>query len=179
MSWRCNLAKLAALFRRPQTMNDLEEEIRTHLQMEEQENLESGMAPDEARYAALRRFGNVALAQQKSREMWVWNRAETIRQDLGFGLRQLKRSPAFAAVAVLTLALGIGANTAIFQMLDAVRLRSLPVMNPQELVDIRIVDNPYGRTGDFVSSSPQLTNAIWEQLRDKQQAFSRVAAWGL
>jgi len=63
--------------------------------------------------------------------------------------------------AILSLALGIGANTAIFQLLDAVRLRSLPLKDPQELVDIRVVDNPYGRTGSFASHNPQLTNAIW------------------
>jgi len=176
MSWRCNLAKLAALFRRPQTMYDLEEEIRTHLQMEEQENLESGMAPDEARYAALRRFGNVALAQQKSREMWVWNRAETIRHDLGFGLRQLKRSPGFTAVAVLTLALGIGANTAIFQLLDAVRLRSLPVTNPEELTLVHLADKP-GKRGSQDTTYPALNNPLWQYIRDHQAAFSQVLAW--
>src|SRR5260370_33035169 len=111
-------------------MDELEEQSHAHLQREEQENLESGMSAEEARYAALRRFGNVALAQQRSREMWVWNGAEALWQDIRFGLRQLMRSPGFTAVAVLTLSLGIGAHTAIFQLLAAVRLRSLPVTNP-------------------------------------------------
>ena len=143
-------------------MDDLQEEILVHLQMEEQENLESGMSPAEARYAALRRFGNVALAQERSREMWGWNGAETLWQDIRFGLRQLKRSPGFTVVAVLTLALGIGANTAIFQLLDAVRLRSLPVTNPSELTVVRLADLPgqKGQPGDGLSGTEQSSLGI-------------------
>lgn len=157
-------------------MDELEEEIHAHLQMEEQENLESGMSPEEARYAALRRFGNVALAQQRSREMWVWNGAEALWQDIRFGLRQLMRSPGFTAVAVLTLALGIGANTAIFQLLDAVRLRSLPITNPGALTLVHLADLP-GKRGSQETVYPALNNPLWEYIRDHQTAFSRVLAW--
>ena len=176
MSWRRDLAKFVALFRRPKTIDELEEEMRTHLQMEEQENLESGMSSEEARYAALRRFGNVALAQQKSREVWAWHGLETLWQDLRFGIRQLIRTPGFTAVAVLTLALGIGANTAIFQLLDAVRLRSLPVANPGELTLVRLADLP-GKRGSQETVYPALNNPLWEYIRDHQHVFSEVLAW--
>ena len=87
MSWRRQVAKFGALFHRRKPADDLAEEIRSHLEMEEEENLESGMPPDEAHYAALRRFGNVILVQERSREMWGWNSVETLWQDLRFGLR--------------------------------------------------------------------------------------------
>src|SRR5208282_4340602 len=133
MNWRRELAKLGALFRRRKPVDDLEEEIRSHLEMEEQENLESGMAPEEAHYAALRRFGNVTLAQERSREMWGWNSVETLGQDVRFGLRMLAKSPGLTLVIVLSLALGIGANTAIFSLIDAVMLKMLPVRQPEQL----------------------------------------------
>ena len=178
MSWRRNLAKFVALFCRPKAMDELAEEIRTHLQMEEQENLESGMSPADARDAARRRFGNVALAEQKSREMWVWNGVEALWQDLGFGLRKLIRSPGFTTVAMLTLALGIGANTAIFQLLDAVRLRSLPVTNPAELTLVHLADADLaGKRGSQETVYPALNNPLWEYIRDHQTAFSQVLAW--
>src|SRR5216684_8494138 len=97
-------------------------------------------------------------------------------QDLKFGARLLRLNPGFAAIAMLSLALGIGANTAIFQLIDAVRLRTLPVKDPQELATVRIVDRNWviGRTHGRYT---QLTNAIWEQIRDRQQVFSSFFAW--
>src|SRR5882724_623390 len=100
----------------------------------------------------------------------------TLWQDLRYGFRILKNNPIFTVVAIVSLGLGIGANTAIFQLLDAVRLRSLPVKSPQELAEVKIV-NSNNRSGNFSSSHPSLTNPQWEQIRDHQQSFSEVFAW--
>lgn len=97
--------------------------------------------------------------------------------DLTFAVRTLRKSPGFTAVAVLSLALGIGANTAIFQLLDVVRLKTLPVKAPQELAEVRIVDMG-GARGSFSTRYNAVTNPIWEQLKDRQQGFSGLAAWG-
>jgi putative ABC transport system permease protein len=99
-------------------------------------------------------------------------------RDVRYGARLLRLNPAFAIVAVLSLALGVGANTAIFQLLDAVRLRTLPVKDPRQLVEIRIAETPQGRTGQFFGRRPSLTNPLWEQIRDQQQAFSGAFAYG-
>lgn len=97
-------------------------------------------------------------------------------QDLRYGARMLRKNPGFTIVAVMSLALGIGANTAIFQLLDAVRLRTLPVTAPQELAEVRLADTQ-GARGNHYSWRPSLTNPIWEQIRERQESFSSVAAW--
>jgi predicted permease len=100
----------------------------------------------------------------------IWN-------DLRFGARFLRKNLGFATVAILSLALGIGANTTIFQLLDAVRLRTLPVKDPQQLARVKIVDSPHCCHGDFYSPDADLTGALWNGLREQQQGFSRIAAW--
>src|SRR5512132_4297348 len=97
-------------------------------------------------------------------------------QDLRFGVRMLLKNKSFTTVAILSLALGIGANTAIFQLIDAVRLRALPVKAPQELVEIRMSDTKGVRGG--VAREPSVTNLIWEQIKGRPQGFSGVFAWG-
>ncbi len=101
---------------------------------------------------------------------------EHLAQDTAYSLRQLRQTPGFAAAAILSLALGIGANTAIFQLLNAVRLRTLPVPDPQELVEIRLPDGT-NRSGWFSTWNPQLTNPQWEYLRQHQEPFRGAFAW--
>jgi hypothetical protein len=101
---------------------------------------------------------------------------DSLLKDLRFGLRQLRLNPAFTLVAVLSLALGIGANTAIFQLIDAVRLRSLPVQKPEELAYIELAKGSM-RSGAYSTRSARLTYALWEQIHTRPDAFSDTIAW--
>jgi predicted permease len=167
--------RLQTLFRRERVAQRLDDEVQFHLEQQIVENIAAGMSPQEARYTAMRTFGNPTITKEEARDAWGWTWLENLVGDLRFAVRVLGKSPGFTMTAILTLALGIGANAAIFQLLDAVRLRSLPVSNPGELAQIEIRGGNHGF--GISRSSDELTYPLWEQIRAHQEGFSGVFAW--
>ncbi|HTS34288.1 MAG TPA: ABC transporter permease [Candidatus Solibacter sp.] len=166
--------RLWMLLRRRQFDADLEEEVRLHLELREQDQIRKGLSPKEAHHAASRRFGNAALLTEKSHMEWGWEWLESFFQDLAYGTRAMLRSPALTIVALLSLALGIGANTAIFSLLDAVMLRSLPVKNPAQLV---LLGNgrASGITDDFARTQ-LYSYPFYRRMQAENRVFSDTAA---
>src|SRR5712672_3556186 len=163
--------------RRQQRDEELSQEIEAYIAQEIDDNIAAGMPPREAEWAARRKFGNATTIKETVREMNSIGFLETLWQDLRYAVRLLRLDPGFFVVATLCLALGVGANTAIFHLLDAVRLRMLPVKAPQELVEVRIADNDHCCSGNFSTRRSNLTHPQWEQIRAQQQAFSTIFAW--
>ena len=157
-------------------VSDYSDEVRSHIEMAADRMRAEGMSAEEAHATATREFGNPTSSVERFFDASPSGLFLAVSRDLRFAARVLRKNPAFTLVAVLSLALGIGANTAIFQLVDAVRLRMLPVENPQELVQIRLASM------DKVRGSRQgrntLTWPIWNQLQSRQKAFPEFFAWG-
>jgi len=170
MQWRQELSFIIRrLIHRRSAERELDDEIRAHLEMETEQNVADGMSPEDARLAARRSFGSVALATEDSRSIWGLGSLEILWQDLRYGGRMLFKRKGFTAVATLTLALGIGANTAVFSVINAVLIRSLPFAEADQLVMIwetqPDVRGPVGSYPDF------------QDWRAQAQSFQGMAAF--
>jgi putative ABC transport system permease protein len=163
-------AAIAPLNLDPMREAEVVEELSQHLRDRYEEMVTSGIGAEQAHQSLLKELNDISglqaslqaappplsVGRNESEPLFagIWN-------DLRFGARLLRKNSGFAVVAILSLALGIGANTAIFQLLDAVRLRTLPVKDPQELVRVKIADNPHCCVGDFYSRNADLTGGLW------------------
>jgi predicted permease len=157
-------------WRRRNRADDLEREIQAHLELEAEERHEAGLSPDEARYAARRALGNTTLIREDVRAAWNWTLMEQIEQDLRYSARTMRKNWGFSTVAILSLALGIGANTAIFGLIDSLLLKSLPVREPQSLYFLAKQEH-YGTDAFFYYET-------YQRLRAAQPFFQELAAYG-
>src|SRR5215217_7244663 len=172
MSWlNVFWARLRALFGRESVISDIDEELRLHVELETEENLARGMSPAEARRAARMSFGNFDSIRDTAYTVRGGGLMETFLQDVRYGVRVLLKNKGFTAVAVLALALGIGANTAIFSVVKAVLLSPLPYPAPDRLVWLREV-NPSNDIMDEPASAPNYND--W---RTGARSFEAVAAY--
>ncbi len=165
--WYSKLCRL--LTGRRSLATDLDAEIESHLEMEIQDRIARGLSPDEARSAARRHIGNLTRIQERTRDAWIFPALETAAQDLRYGLRGIRRSPGFSLVVVLTLALGIGANTAIFSLVNAVLLRPLPYPAAERLVMLG--------ESDPKAEGISVTWINYEHWRDENRSFENMAGF--
>jgi putative ABC transport system permease protein len=157
---------------------ELREEIESHLKMATADRIGRGEAPAAAAAAARREFGNATQIREATRDVWRRRWLDETAQDVRYALRACRRNPGFALVAILSLALGIGANTALFEVVNAVRLRTLPVADPQSLVEVHIADRE-GARGNFETWFPSVTQPIWREIARNREPFAGLFAWGL
>jgi putative ABC transport system permease protein len=170
MRWIYKLPlRLRSLFRKSRVEQELDEEMRFHLEKMIEENIASGMSAEEARYAALRQFGNVGAVKEECRDSWGVRMISELGQDVRYGLRQLRRNPGFTIVAILTLSLGIGANTVIFSMVNGLLFRPLPFRDPGRVYTLSADIKGGGTSNGF--SYPDLK----EIRRQTSSVFSEVA----
>jgi hypothetical protein len=168
--------RLRAIFRRRAVERDLDDELRFHLERQIEHELRAGVTPAEAARRARASFGGVDDIKEQSRDARGISLLEISVRDLRYAVRILLKQRAFTTVAILSLTLGIGANTAMFELLNALTLQSLPVARPHELVDVRLLDME-GARGNF-QRYPAVTNPLWERIREAREPFSGLFAWG-
>src|SRR5260370_5530666 len=165
--WR----RMVFSFRRSRMDRDLAEEIRDHLARKAEKNAASGMAADEARYAAQLQLGNSTLQQEQSPLSWGFPVLESLLQDVGYGMRRLRRAPVFTTVATLTLALGIGATTAIFSIVNAILLRPLPFKDSERLVHV------WTKTPIFPDVNLGVSKPDFDDIRSQARSFEAMALY--
>src|SRR5262247_258692 len=170
MRWWYELKYLVQKLNRRRAEQETEAEIRTHLELEIREKIEDGLSPEEARYAARRAFGSITIAKEESRAIWGLGSVETLWKDLRLGVRMLLKQPGFTLVAVMILALGIGANTAIFSLVNTILFRHLPVREPQRLVSVFPTIQRTGEPQSF--SYPNYVD-----VRDRNDVLSGLLAY--
>ncbi|MDX2151488.1 MAG: ABC transporter permease [Bryobacteraceae bacterium] len=174
MSWLARILNVV----RPATLDRrLNAELSFHIEERTDELVAAGMPEPEARHEALRRFGGYTLQKERTQDMNISRALEAFLADLRYGLRQLRLAPGFTAVAVLSLGLGIGANTAIFQLIDALRLRALPVREPSRLISVDTIP-PFHTSGWYMARNRAFTFAQFQQISQRQQAFEGIMAFG-
>ncbi len=173
MRWLARLRmRVEMLFRRNRAADRLDDELRFHLEQQIAENVAAGMSAEEARHAALREFGNPPALRDQARETWSWNGLERVLQDIRFATRQIIRAPGFAVIAILTLGLGIGANTAVFTLTHALLLQTLPVRDPGELVRLAIDMTAVNKNRHDVPLNLPMVEAIQKQSRSLYDVFA-------
>jgi predicted permease len=168
--------RIWALGKRSQLDREIEDELRDHLRMRTDANIAKGMRAEQAARAARLRFGNPHVLKERIEAEDAALSLETLLRDVRYAVRGFTASPGFTTVAIITLALGIGANTAVFQLLDAVRLRSLPIQKPQELVELRIIggNRDFGVTNEHYDN---FTVPMWQEVRRHHDPLSGLFAW--
>src|SRR6185312_9822914 len=147
---------------------DLERELRSDLELEEDEQREGGVSEEEARYAGLRAFGNPTLIREQTLEVWSWNWLESLARDLRFSLRTLRRTPGFTIIAILVMALGIGANVALFTVVRNVLLKPLPFDDPDHLVMLYEA----GLHEDDTARSNPVAGGMYDEWKKQNRSYS-------
>ncbi len=177
MSWIQQLRlRCRTLFRRQQIVQQLSDEMQFHLDQQVTEYVAAGMSQEEARYAALRVFGNSTLLKEQASETWGWMRLERIGQDLRYGLRMLRRNPVSTAAALLTIAIGIGANAAVFSVVNSVLLKPLSYPRSQELVALHQVAPGAAGLADF-RDGLLLSPSMYFTYAEQNQTFQALGVW--
>src|ERR1700704_2115999 len=172
MRWvqRLRMAVLM-LFSRKSEKDRLNAEMQFHLEQQIAENIGGGMAPEEARAAALRLFGNPTLLQEEARSTWSWNWLESFWRDARYGLRTLTRAPGFSLTAILVMALGIGATTSLFTIVRSVLLKPLPFTEPDKLVMV------YEHFQNSDTQYNPVSYADFHDWREQTHGFQDMGAW--
>jgi putative ABC transport system permease protein len=163
--------KFSMLFGRRAAGQQLDEELRFHLERQIAENRASGMSADEARYAALRSFGNPSLLREQTREKWSWRGPEQFLREIRYGMRTLSRTPGFAIIAVVVMALGIGANVALFTVVRSVILKPLPFQDPGRLMMLY-------ESGTKENSRNVVAGGVFSEWKKQNRSFTDLALYG-